>query len=368
MPAFTPDNYDQLLAQKHQHLKQLLDAFCAPEIEVFASKKEHFRLRAEFRIWHTNERCFYAMFNPGDKHTPIEVTHFPIGAKKINQLMPKLLNAINQVPILKHKLFQVDFLTTLSEDALISLLYHKPLDDNWEQAARTLQEELGVAIIGRARKQKRVLTRDYVNEKLSINERVLTYQQIENSFTQPNGEMNINMLEWAQRICQPSKTGTPQSDLLELYCGNANFSIALAPCFKQILATEISKTSVKSAFENIKNNHVTNLNVARISSEEFMQALKGEREFRRLKEQDIKIEDYQFSTVLVDPPRAGLDDKTLECIKEFERIIYISCNPNTLAENLKTLSQTHRIQKAALFDQFPYTEHIETGLLLEKIS
>lgn len=362
MQTFSPETYPELLTQKHAHLKTLLDEFSPPDIEVFASNTEHFRLRAEFRIWHTDERCFYAMFNPGDKHTPIEITHFPIGAKKINELMPKLLATINQTPELKHKLFQVDFLTTLSEDALISLLYHKPLDESWECAAQKLQNQLGVPIIGRARKQKRVLERDYVNESFSLNNKSLSYQQIENSFTQPNGLMNIKMLEWAQQQCEQS-----QGDLLELYCGNGNFSIALAPYFRKVLATEISKTSVKSAFENIKTNEVENLKIARISSEEFMQALKGEREFRRLKEQDIQITDYEFSTVLVDPPRAGLDDKTLDCIKEFERIVYISCNPNTLAQNLKTLSKTHRITKAALFDQFPYTEHIETGLLLEKI-
>ncbi|EOA3792905.1 tRNA (uridine(54)-C5)-methyltransferase TrmA, partial [Acinetobacter baumannii] len=74
-----------------------------------------------------------------------------------------------------------------------------------------------------------------------------------------------------------------------------------------------------------------------------------------------------FDTVFVDPPRAGIDDETLKLLQSFERIIYISCNPNTLYENLKTLTQTHRVTKFALFDQFPYTHHVESGVLLEKI-
>ncbi len=361
MQAFNPTLYDDLLAQKQQRLSQLLHAFNAPNIEIFASKKEHFRLRAEFRIWHHQERCFYAMFQAGDKHNPIEIKQLPIASKLINQLMPKLLAKINQTPILKQKLFQVDFLSTLSNECLISLLYHKHLDSAWQEQAKALESLLGVSIIGRARKQKCVLSRDHVNEVFELNGKSLFYQQIENSFTQPNGEMNINMLNWVHQCCQHS-----QGDLLELYCGNANFSIALADCFNQVLATEVSKSSVKSALENINKNKIQNLNIARLASAELSQALNGERQFRRLAELPIRISDYQFSTVLVDPPRAGLDDKTLACIQGFDKIIYISCNPNTLVQNLSTLAQTHTIKKAALFDQFPYTEHIETGLVLHK--
>ena len=53
-------------------------------------------------------------------------------------------------------------------------------------------------------------------------------------------------------------------------------------------------------------------------------------------------------------------------MQEFDRMIYISCNPHTLARNLETLTQTHRITACALFDQFPGTEHIEGGVILER--
>ena len=53
-------------------------------------------------------------------------------------------------------------------------------------------------------------------------------------------------------------------------------------------------------------------------------------------------------------------------MQNYDRILYISCNPHTLCENLQTLSQTHRIEKAALFDQFPYTDHMESGVVAVK--
>jgi tRNA (uracil-5-)-methyltransferase len=102
----------------------------------------------------------------------------------------------------------------------------------------------------------------------------------------------------------------------------------------------------------------------RLASEEVTQALTGVREFRRL--QGIDLQSFDFGTVFVDPPRAGLDPATLELVRGYQRILYISCNPETLAANLQDLNSTHRITRCALFDQFPYTHHMESGVLLER--
>ena len=167
------------------------------------------------------------------------------------------------------------------------------------------------------------------------------------------------MLLWAQ---QATKDAT--GDLIELYCGNGNFSIALAENFDRVLGTEISKTSVRSAQINIEKNNISNIDIVRMSSEEFSQAMNGERLFRRLEGFDLTA--YNYDTVLVDPPRAGLDKDSVELVRRFEKIIYISCNPETLKENLALLTTTHKIEKYALFDQFPYTHHIEVGVILTR--
>ena len=99
-------------------------------------------------------------------------------------------------------------------------------------------------------------------------------------------------------------------------------------------------------------------------AEELGEALRGVRPFRRLQQDGIDLATYDFDTVFVDPPRAGIDAATLALIDRYPRILYISCNPETLAANLHTLSQTHRIRACALFDQFPFTPHIESGVVL----
>lgn len=357
-----PDNYSKQLSKKQSDMTELFSCFAMPTADVYPSAKLNYRLRAEFRVWHEGDDLYYIMFNSATKEK-FRVDDFPVASQLINKAMKALLIAIKDKPALRYKLFQVDFLSTLSGELLISLLYHKPLEPNWEEAATKLKEQLStispIDIIGRAKKQKIIINKDYVMESLQVGSKRFVYQQVENSFTQPNGGVNEQMLLWAQQA-----TENAQGDLIELYCGNGNFSIALAENFDRVLGTEISKTSVKSAQVNIKANKISNIDIVRMSSEEFSQAMNGERKFRRLEGFDLTA--YNYDTVLVDPPRAGLDKDTTELVSRFDKIIYISCNPNTLKENLVDLSKTHTIENFALFDQFPYTEHIETGVVLTR--
>ena len=351
-----PERYEALLSDKTERLQQLFSHFETPEPEVFSSAPEHFRMRAEFRVWHEDDQTHYIMFDQETRER-VQVKTFPVGSSRINELMQPLMEALCQQEILRRKLFQIEFLTTQTGEAVVSLLYHKQLSEEWETAVRPLREQFGIEIIGRARKQKLVLDRDYVTEELNVCGRLWRYHQVENSFTQPNAGINEKMLGWAQEA-----TSGSEGDLVELYCGNGNFTCILAQNFDQVLATEISKSSVNSAHKNFEMNAVDNVTIARMSSEEFTQALNKERPFRRLAHVDL--DSYNFSTIFVDPPRAGLDPATEALVQRFDKIVYVSCNPETLKGNLETLTQTHKIEKLALFDQFPYTDHIESGVVL----
>jgi tRNA (uracil-5-)-methyltransferase len=169
------------------------------------------------------------------------------------------------------------------------------------------------------------------------------------------------MVTWAVK----NTKGASNKDLLELYCGNGNFSLPLAQNFRRALGTEISRTSVKSAQENIKLNSINNVTIARMSSEDLSKAWLHNEPSKRFNEFDI--DSYDFDTILVDPPRAGLDPDTLELIKKFRRIVYISCNPESMADNISEFKDDYEITAFSLFDQFPYTQHMEAGVVLERM-
>jgi len=360
-----PEQYDSQLNDKVEQLSvQLRNHFShlsLPDIERFESPKSHYRMRAEFKLWHDGDICYHVMHKPGDYKTRYRVDTFPVACELINQLMPKLIEQLHNSEMLKRKVFQVEYLTTTTGQAVISLIYHKVLKEEWQAAATQLASDLGVSIIGRSRKQKVIVGEDFVEETLQVNGRDYHYQQVETGFTQPNAKVCEKMLSWAQTASEDLS-----GDLLELYCGNGNFTLPLAQQFDRVLATEISKTSVNSALYNLDKNKVDNVTIVRMSSEEFSEAMDGVRPFRRLK--DIDLPSYNFSTIFVDPPRSGLDDHTVEIVKGFDNIIYVSCNPETLIHNLKSISKTHSIERFAVFDQFPYTHHLECGVILRRLA
>ena len=357
MHQINPVEYDHLLDIKINKLKKVFSYISLPVFEVYKSEPLNFRMRAEFRIWHDDGEVFYAMNNP-DKKIPYMINEFPIGSKKINELMAPLLLEINKNNILKNKLFSAEFLTTLSDDVVVTLIYHKPIDEDWKKEATNLHIKFMINIIGRSRKKKLIIGHDYVVEKLPIDGIDYYYKQIENGFTQPNARINQVMISWAIRQTQKC-----ENDLLELYCGNGNFTCVLSKNFKKVLATEVSKASVKAAYFNLEKNNIRNVEICRMSSEEITSALNKVRKFRRLK--NIDLNSYKLDTIFVDPPRAGLDEKTLNLLKKFKNILYISCNPKTLQKNIQEISATHSIKNFAVFDQFPYTDHLECGVFLK---
>lgn len=128
----------------------------------------------------------------------------------MNELMPAIMKAVHEKPILKEKLYQVNFHTTLSGEAMVTLIYHKKLGDNWKAAAEDLRASLSslpsstngiVQILGRSRGQKLELTCSHVDEVLTVAGKQFSYRQVEGAFSQPN-----------------AGTQLPHTDLLHIAC------------------------------------------------------------------------------------------------------------------------------------------------------
>lgn len=363
---------EQAHIKKNYWLKQLgqqlsLSPDQLKSVNFFYSAPKHFRHRIEFAVRRFAGRWHYAMFDRDHKQ-PIPIYQCQQSATPISEAMPKLMAEINAHPSVAHRLIQINFRCNKDNELLITLVYRQNLDEKAKDFYHTIkqwQRYLGWHIIVRSHKKQWACGKAYLNETLMIDKQTYTYWQDDHTFTQPNTSINQHMLNWVNNHLTKEATQTDDlgnlGDLLELYCGNGNFSIALAHQFQKVLSTEVVRQSLKLAQQAKVSNAITNIDFIRLSAEETAQALSGYRPFTRLRH--IDLDQYHFSTILVDPPRSGIDEKTLPFLQLFKRIIYISCNPNTLIDNLNHLS-SHRIQHLALFDQFPYTPHIETAVIL----
>ncbi|GHV09186.1 tRNA/tmRNA (uracil-C(5))-methyltransferase [Campylobacterota bacterium] len=347
---------DQLAIKKRDFLAQF-EPFGVKDIEVFTSAKSHYRNRGEFRVWHEESGGLtLAMFK---KNGLVAVSHCPAMHKRFNEMIGGVLAFLDERSI-SRSLFEIDFLSsTDGADFILILIYHRAIDDEWVNLAQQLADRYHISVIGRSKKQKIVIGNEYINETVFVGGDRYSFIQSFASFTQPNGGVNAQMIGWVTNMAAKSR-----GDFLELYCGNGNFTIPVSKQSDRVVAIEQNKNAIVIAKTNAENNHSKNISFVRMNANEFSDALRKVREFNRLKE--IDLDSYHFKTALVDPPRAGLDLGSLEIISQIDSIIYISCNPISLAENLQTLTQTHYITHAAIFDQFPYTHHIECGVYLER--
>ena len=171
-------------------------------------------------------------------------------------------------------------------------------------------------------------------------------------FTQVNPYINPLMIKQALDLLEPSE----QDNILELYSGIGNFTLPIARSAKSVVAVEGEKSLVERANDNAERNSISNVEYHVANLMEDTQGLPWLRE-------------KSYSKVLLDPPRSGAKEMidTIAGLNP-ERIVYVSCNPATLARDTDMLLNNHgyKLIKAGVIDMFPHTAHVESMALFTK--
>ena len=326
-------------------------------IQYYDSPYENFRYRAEFGLLERHKKQSYAMTVNGQRKI---INSFPIVSKKIQELMSSLIELINGNTLISKKLFQVEFQSSRNNEAMISLIYHKELNEEWQKSAEEIHEELKVSVIGRSKNQRIIIGNSFVTETYNYLDDHFDLRLFEQCFSQTNPYVCDEMINWVAE-----NSSTLSEDIMELHCGIGTFTIPLSTIFDNVLATENSRPSIKGLKENIFLNDRKNIYSARLSGKETLEAYNRLRVFRRLK--NIDLEKMNINSVFLDPPREGLDSFTTRNLKDIKNIIYVSCGFESFKRDIKELQKTHDILNLAMFDQFPFTDHIESGAILKRI-
>lgn len=163
------------------------------------------------------------------------------------------------------------------------------------------------------------------------------------SFFQVNNYMASNIF----KILRNNVKG---KNLLDLYCGVGTLGLSLKDNFKNIYGIEKVKNAIIDAKHNAKINNVSNAFFYDGDTAKILDKL-----------------NQKFDTVIVDPPRSGLNKETLEHIKRInpKTIVYVSCDPMTLARDISELSE-YKVEKANVLNMFPKTYHVESVVILNR--
>ena len=163
-------------------------------------------------------------------------------------------------------------------------------------------------------------------------------------FSQVNREVNLKLIEtllnWAKL--------SGNERVLELYSGQGNFTLLLAKQASRLTAVEENPLAVEDLKYNLQINQIKNCSVRRENSQTVL------KRWDRFK--------FPIDVVILDPPREGVDGSSIDSLLRIRpsRIYYISCDPATLARDLKALSKSYGINRMVPLDMFPQTAHIET--------
>ena len=184
-----------------------------------------------------------------------------------------------------------------------------------------------------------------------LNEQDITIEFQPNDFTQVNNEINQSMVSRALSMLELSA----EDKVLDLFCGLGNFTLAMARQCAEVVGVEGAQSMVLKARENAQKNNINNASFfaadlsVDISNEPWLQ--------------------QKYDKILLDPPRSG----AMEMLKHIgklgaKRIVYVSCNPSTLARDTQILvnEYAYTLLDAGVMDMFPHTAHVESIALFTK--
>ena len=145
----------------------------------------------------------------------------------------------------------------------------------------------------------------------------------------------------------------PCETLVEAYCGIGLMSLLASKKAQHVIGIESIPEAIENAKVIAEENHIENVEYLLDDAAEGLQKV---------------LQKTNVNTLLVDPPRSGMDDAMLETIlsSSIEKIIYVSCNPATLARNLKVLKKNYQVLTVIPYDLFPNTPHIESITVLSR--
>ena len=351
--------YEETLEIKREKVQNLVNKYLSNPLQINATigmeSPFYYRNKAIYQIGENKKIGFYAKRT----HKTIELEECKIHTKQSQKIAQYILdnyegtiyNENTNNGILRNIMIREGFNTGEIMIVLIQTENKKYIDTedivkkfpNVKSIIININNKKTNVILGN--ENKVLYGEDYIKDYINNYE----FKISPNSFYQINSIQTEKLYNTAIE-----KANLNNTDLLcDLYCGIGTIGICSAKNVKKVYGIEIVKDAIKDAIENAKNNNINNI--------EFIND-DVEKAFTKL------IEEGNIPDVIImDPPRKGIDNKTIETINRIkvERVIYISCNSATLVRDLAKLEESYKIESITPVDMFPYTSHVENISILK---
>jgi 23S rRNA (uracil1939-C5)-methyltransferase len=355
-------------AQKFTYIKNVFKDVAQTstgEFEVYSDGiREGYRNKIEYSFYYDNDGLHYSFFLRDTKTGKTPITNSSLAHPTINTVAAKLISYLRERYVIARQLKSVIFRYSYLTKSVCLQLYIKDEKFYYDQSEVELffKEELDSKLISG-------IIFDYSFEKspasittknfFTIGTNLLQEKIGEYSFTYPSyGFFQVNppVLEYMiQDITDQITLTIPDHaslNLLDLYCGVGTLGISFSKLFKTLTGVELFNDAKKFCELNANNNSIENSTFIEASSEGSLEHFDGK------------------EVIIVDPPRAGLHASVITKLKECEGckfLLYISCNPSTMARDYQELKHQYDIVWQKAYNFYPQTPHVEHVILLKRI-
>ena len=358
--------YDKQLKKKQQNLQQLLGEFGKVEPIIGMENPDHYRNKV------------HAVFGLDQKHRPIagvyeEKTHKVVDIEscfleneKSTAIIRTIKNMIRSFKIktydedtgyglLRHVLVRTGFQTGQIMVVLVLGSPIFPSKNNFVKALLKEHPEITTIVVNvnnrntsmvLGDKEQVIYGKGYIEDVLCGK----TFKISPKSFYQVNSVQTEKLYGTAIEYAEL----TGKETILDAYCGIGTIGMIASDRAKRVIGVELNSDAVRDARTNAKINKIENIELYNKDAGEFMV---------QLAEQNEKID-----VVFMDPPRAGSDEAFLSSVVKCSpnRIVYVSCNPETLARDLKYLTKNgYKVKRMRGCDMFPHTNHVECVIMMQ---
>ncbi|MBQ4375626.1 MAG: 23S rRNA (uracil(1939)-C(5))-methyltransferase RlmD [Erysipelotrichales bacterium] len=358
-------SYEDQLALKQKNLENLLGKFGKPEPILRMHNPTHYRNKVQMAYFNNERRVLYGTFMPGT-HTFTPVKDCLIADRKAAKIFEDIAEIWNDLKLSvfqersgngflryvmvrhseKTNQYMVVFVTGNAGFPKKDIVLKTLLDRNpyIKTVVQSVNNRPGTSVI-LGKNTFALLGNGYIEDLLCEKR----FRISAASFYQVNARQTEVLYRTVIETANLRKNET----VIDAYCGTGTIGIIASGYVKQVIGVELNPAAVKDAEYNAKINKASNVSFTVNDAGKYMESL--------------AMEGKTADTVIMDPPRAGADERFLESLVLFapKKIVYVSCNPETLKNNLDYLTgEGYAVQRIQPVDMFPFTSHVESIALL----
>lgn len=360
-------SYEQQLKEKEQTVRKLMKGLGEVSPIIGAKEPYHYRnkVHAVFSR-QKNGEIVSGIYQEGS-HRVVPVDACQIENEKADEIIVSVRKLLKSFKIkvydedtdfglLRHVMVRTGH---VSGQIMVVLVVRSPIfpsKNNFVKALRALHPEITTVVLNvNERKTSMVLGernitiygKGYIEDTLCG----CTFRISPTSFYQINPVQTERLYKTAMMLARLNKRNV----VIDAYCGIGTIGMVAAKTVKEVIGIELNAEAVRDANANAKRNHMDNIRFVQGDAGKFMEGMADREE--------------QVDVVFMDPPRSGSDEAFLNSLLILapKKIVYISCNPETQARDLKVLCRKdYQVETIQPVDMFPFTKHVETIVLIQK--